>query len=456
MDFFSCLDLNPHYPRANGEAMAEGFKKENPVRSNAMTTSRVILSIFPEITIQMGAARMAALLILAVYGSGVALGQTGSGWKPLYKDERDMKKQTGGSFRMVDGLVHVLSWGSKDLSRQPSADAGIRAKIHLRAETAGPTLYLRSNEAASTYYCIGFSGHNKTEKTWGGIQIMYRDGEEGLRFPGQYTPPKPLAPGDVVDVEFTAIGNMLTLTVNGQVVSTAVDDRLKDGGYWGVRSVENGYFSDIQVQTFPPGTALPGKTMPSSSPPATTTLSSGPQTDADKRIAALNAQFRIAYDREVGKPIAAVLAALDTSYVAALDRAMATATKANQLDDAIALREEKQRVTDAKPVPATDDAKAPVALKTVRATYRKQLATYEQQRAAKAQSVYDAHEDALDALQAAFTQQNKLDEALKVRTAKEEFVTTKQSHALPGANSRVIRGVLRSAPGLPAFPTDDL
>ena len=28
--FLPCLPLNPHHPRADGDAMAEGFKKENP------------------------------------------------------------------------------------------------------------------------------------------------------------------------------------------------------------------------------------------------------------------------------------------------------------------------------------------------------------------------------------------------------------------------------------------
>lgn len=170
-----------------------------------------------------------------------------------------------------------------------------------------------------------------------------------------------------------------------------------------------------------------------SQPPALPPTSTSPQSEADKQLTALDTQFQSNYDREVGKPIAGAVTTLDMSYLAAIERAMAAATKASQLDDALALREEKQRVTDVKPLPATDDEKTPAALKTLRDTYRKQLNTYEQQRAAKAQTVYAQHEKALDALQAAYTQQNKLDEALKVRTAKEQFTARKQSLILPGA-----------------------
>ncbi len=380
-----------------------------------------------------------SMMLFVLFGETGALAQTGSAWTPLYKDEHEMKKVTEGNFEMVDGLIYVPTWGKKDLVKQPSPDAAIRAKIHLKEGCFAPGLFLRSNEDASIHYTAGPSRFDEATHTYKAISLRWKNGNQRGIFPSDYILEKPIGPGDEIALEFRCIGTTLLVLLDGQPVITVQDDKITESGHWGVRSQRNGYFSDLEVQTLTPDSALPEKQIPVSSqpstPPTMPTTSSGPPTEADKQLEALDAKFQSAYDREVGTPIASSIAELNTSYLAALDRAMTAATTGNQLDEALALREEKQLVTDAKPLLPLDDTKAPATLKNLRETYLKQITVYEQERSAKAQPVFDQYSKALDELQASFTRQNKLDEALKVRTVKEQLGDKMKSLALPWGNA---------------------
>lgn len=383
----------------------------------------------------------AALVWMAAFAqpSREASAQTASGWTPLFKDERDMKKQTEGNLTIKDGLIYVPGWGEKDLMRQPTPDAAIRAKIHLKENSDIPGLFLRANEDVTTHYTAGPSHFDKATWTYRGISIKWRKGDLRGTFPDIYFFQNPVGPGDVIDLEFRALGETLMVLLNGKPIITVQDDQIKEAGFWGIRSPNNGYFSDLEVQTYNSSSGLPDKPLPVATPPAPKPTMApsgpaGPLTEADTKLIELETQFTASYDQEVGNPIAELVTTLDTSYLGALDRAMATATKGNQLDEALALRDEKQRVTDAKPLPPVDEATLPGTLATLRETYRKQVATYEQQRAAKAAPLISRYQQALDVLQASYTQANQLDEALKVRTAKEQFTAKCKSLELPGTS----------------------
>ena len=86
-------------------------------------------------------------------------------------------------------------------------------------------------------------------------------------------------------------------------------------------------------------------------------LSSHAQTPV---VAQKLAQLRIAYEAAYQKDVAAshqtAIADLDAKYTAALDRALVAATQAGQLDTAVALRDEKKRLTDKAPLPGDDFA----------------------------------------------------------------------------------------------------
>lgn len=154
----------------------------------------------------------------------------------------------------------------------------------------------------------------------------------------------PVGPGDVIDLEFRALGETLMVLLNGKPIITVQDDQIKEAGFWGIGSQTDGYFSDLEVQTYNSSSGLPDEPLPIATSPAPQTtmapaIPSGPLTEADTKITELETQFTTAYDQEVGKPIAELVATLDTSYLGAIDRAMATATKGNQLDEALALRD---------------------------------------------------------------------------------------------------------------------
>lgn len=357
-------------------------------------------------------------------------------WKPLFRDERAMKKHWGDKIKMEDGWVYMPAGGGAKLVEQPAADAAIRAKFQLKKEGYGLGMYLRSDSKGGTRYLACLAGLDKEALTYRVMEIRWSDGEESGTLQGSsYAFPKPVGLGEILDVEFSAVGKRLTVKLNGETVIAVDDERLKKPGYMGVSSSFGSIFTPPEVRMFESGVAPPPAPVPAQPVPVATggpmPAASGPQTEADREIEALVSQARSVYDREVGKGHAALVADLDAKYAAALDRALETATKSSLLDDAIALRDEKRRLADRGPMPPQDDAKMPASLKPLRETYRKQIAIIEQQRSAKAAPLVAKLEKALDALVSTYTQQGKLDEAVKIRNAKQRLAADSAWLAAP-------------------------
>jgi len=147
------------------------------------------------------------------------------------------------------------------------------------------------------------------------------------------------------------------------------------------------------------------------------------------KLADLEAKFQAAFERDAGVTYKAQIAKLNTGYATALDRALAEAAKAGRLDDAVALREEKQRVAEGKGLPPEDLDTLPEALKKLRATWRGAEAGYAKQRDAKAAPLFDAYDKALAAFQTELTQQNKIDEALRVKATRDALAQRRGSSA---------------------------
>ena len=131
-------------------------------------------------------------------------------------------------------------------------------------------------------------------------------------------------------------------------------------------------------------------------------------------LAAIENQYRAAYELHVGTKHAADVAELDEKFIGALERAMALATQGQRLDEALGLRDEIQRIKEKHPLPEKDDGVDPAVLK-FRGTYRAQLAKLSEARLKAAAPIIEQFGAALAAHQEELIKAGKLDEAYLVR-----------------------------------------
>jgi len=132
-------------------------------------------------------------------------------------------------------------------------------------------------------------------------------------------------------------------------------------------------------------------------------------------VAAIENQFRAAYDLYVGQQYASSVADLDVKYLGAVERAMQAATQGGKLEETLALQDEIQRVKAKGPLPENDDGVAP-SLAKLRATYREQLGKLLNVRQQAIAPIIEKFDAALAMHQAELTKGGKLQEAVAVKT----------------------------------------
>jgi hypothetical protein len=125
-------------------------------------------------------------------------------------------------------------------------------------------------------------------------------------------------------------------------------------------------------------------------------------------------QFRAAYESAVGSKYSAALAELEGKYLGALERARQQATQADRLEEALALKEEIQRVKDKAALPETDDG-ADAAVIKFRGTYRQQLAKLAADRDKAAAPIVEKFGAALETYRVELAKADKLEDALAVK-----------------------------------------
>ncbi len=179
--------------------------------------------------------------------------------------------------------------------------------------------------------------------------------------------------------------------------------------------------------------AAPSVVMPAPAAPVSPPLPPPASDPVSVKLADLEAKFQAAFERDAGAAYKAQVAKLNTGYVTALDRALAAASKAGNLDEAVVLREEKERMTSGKSLPPEDLDTLPESLKKLRGTWRGAEAGYAKQRNALAAPLFDAYDKALDAFQTELTKQNKIDDALRVKTARDDL-TQRRGVSVPTPN----------------------
>lgn len=170
----------------------------------------------------------------------------------------------------------------------------------------------------------------------------------------------------------------------------------------------------------------------------------------DARLAQLEAGFKTRYDADAQKAFLATLATLNRSYVAnGIARARAASLKAGRLEEVTALDAEKARIERGDGVPAEDPAGTPATLAGLRKTYRLALAKHTAERDRKAAPLYDLYLGALDTYIAELTKADRLDDARKVKTLRDEIAAKK-----PDATTAAAAAAARSEPpkSVPAVP----
>ncbi len=169
---------------------------------------------------------------------------------------------------------------------------------------------------------------------------------------------------------------------------------------WGMGHFNGGRAFLIEWDT--PSPKLPA---PITAPPPMT------ESEGSKRLRELDTSFRAALERDVLSVHRTALEDLNTKYLAALERALAAAIAAAHLPEALALREEKQRITSQSPLPAEDPPDLPATLKTLLSTYRTSLRPIETNRNNGIINLFLKYEDVLKAQQMEWTKASKLDDA---------------------------------------------
>jgi formylglycine-generating enzyme required for sulfatase activity/serine/threonine protein kinase len=156
--------------------------------------------------------------------------------------------------------------------------------------------------------------------------------------------------------------------------------------------------------------------------PAPVVAAPPPSGELDKHLASLEQAFQAAVERDANAAFKLSVAALDKSYLGALDRAIATGTQGGKLEDTLALKAERHRIVNGEGVPSALDegtrvaSKTPEPLNILRQTYRSTMAQHEAVRLKAMQPLYEKYDQALAALQADLTKESHFDDATRVKT----------------------------------------
>lgn len=131
--------------------------------------------------------------------------------------------------------------------------------------------------------------------------------------------------------------------------------------------------------------------------------------------------WQAAFQREVTEPFDKGLAELNKQHLAKVDNQFDQAARDGKLDDAVILRAERDRVAAVNTWPPASDADVPALIQSLRAAYRKSLATLEAERLGRAKKILAHYDEILAQNLDALTRRKRIDEALAIRAKREEL-----------------------------------
>ncbi|MEO6788832.1 MAG: carbohydrate binding domain-containing protein [Chthoniobacteraceae bacterium] len=144
------------------------------------------------------------------------------------------------------------------------------------------------------------------------------------------------------------------------------------------------------------------------------------QTEMQKWIAATDAQWQAAFKRDVTDVHEAELNKVKLQFLNLLETGIAKASAAGDLNGALALRNEQKRFGDTQVFPEKDEDSDAASVKAIRAAIRAQLAKLEKDTAARAKALHATYDQLLERAQTQLTQHQRLDDALLVKTKRDE------------------------------------
>ena len=145
-----------------------------------------------------------------------------------------------------------------------------------------------------------------------------------------------------------------------------------------------------------------------------------PQSEMQKWIAKTDEGWQAAFKRDVADAHEAEVNKLKLQYLNLLDEAVAKASKASDLDGAVALRGEQKRFSDTQFFPETDEAGDAALVKQVRTTLRALLAQAEKNHAARAKALLAKYDAFLADAQIQLTKVQRLDDAVLLKKQREQ------------------------------------
>ncbi len=158
----------------------------------------------------------------------------------------------------------------------------------------------------------------------------------------------------------------------------------------------------------------------SATPAAADAPAAAPQSEMQKWIATTDEGWQAAFKRDVTDAHEAEVNKLKLQYLNLLEEAVAKASKASDLDGAVALRNEQKRFSDTEFFPETDEAGDAAVVKQTRAALRALLMQAEKNRTARAKALLAKYDAFLADAQARLTKAQRLDDALLVKGKREE------------------------------------
>jgi hypothetical protein len=155
------------------------------------------------------------------------------------------------------------------------------------------------------------------------------------------------------------------------------------------------------------------------------------------------ASLRAKYDEKVWldvlRPHELAVADLNAKFISALERSQDVAQKSGKLEEAIAIKTERDAVLAGNYKPAADVANTSIGLKTLRATYRTSLSKLELDRDKRLRPYKDAMFKALDEVIVSLTKSGKLEEAMAAKKLREDVLTsTDVMVSPPGKDASVV------------------
>ena len=185
--------------------------------------------------------------------------------------------------------------------------------------------------------------------------------------------------------------------------------------------------------------------------PAPAVSQESAQSEMLKWIKTTDEGWQATFKRDVTDAHENELKKLKLRYLNLLDEAVAKASKASDLDGAVALRNEQKRFSGTEFFPEQDEVNDPVLVKQIRATLHALLVQAENNRTARANALFAKYDLLLADAQTQLTKIQRLEDALLVKAKREEVAAAWGTSAV--GNSSQTTPPATIVQKIPANPT---